>query len=111
MATATAKNIADTRPTGSDTRMVDRRRLDDGTPNMSPSGELRPVRTPEPDVAPLKAVNQIVYGNDQLALPGSIFVPFSAADRAELLAGDFPAAEELTDAERALFAEQQSEFA
>ncbi len=100
-----------TRPTGDETREADRKRLPDGKTNWSPSGALPDPVVREPGIVPLKAVNTIVYGAQQTALPGSIFVPVSAIERAFLLKGDFPPAEEASMAELSLFAEQQTELA
>lgn len=110
MATAT-KNTADPRPTGKQTREIDRRRLQDGSVNWSPSGELPNVVEQEAGMVPLKAINQITYGQQKVAVPGSLFLPATAADRAELLLGEFPAAEEPTTAELALFSTENTDFA
>lgn len=104
------------RPTGNDTLEIDRRRLPDGKTNFSPSGALPDPVVPEAGIVPLKAIHQIVYGAQQTAVPESLFVPTSAAERAELLKGDlekgeYPAAKEPSTAELSLFAEQQTEFA
>jgi len=99
------------RPTGADTLEIDRKRLPDGKTNWSPSGALPDPIVQEAGIVPLKAINQITYGAQKTALPGSLFLPPSAAQRAELLAGQYPAAEEPSTAELSLFAEQLTEFA
>lgn len=101
-------------PTGKETREVDRKRLANGQTNWSASGDLPILVAQEVGLVPLKAIHQIGYGQQRVAIPGSLFVPVSATERLELLAGEFPAAEEASTAELALFAqsnEQQSEFA
>jgi hypothetical protein len=104
------------RPTGNDTLDVDRKRLPDGKPNLSPSGALPDPVIQEAGVVPLKAINSITYGAQKTAIPGSLFVPPTAAERQDLLKGDplkneFPVAQEPSAAELALFREQQTEFA
>ncbi|NII58967.1 hypothetical protein [Sphingomonas aerolata] len=99
------------RPTGNDTLEVDRKRLPDGKTNWSASGALPDPVIQEVGIVPLKAINTIVYGAQQTAAPGSLFVPPTAVQRAELLQGQYPAAEEPSTAELSLFSEQQSEFA
>ncbi len=101
------------RPTGADTLESDRKRLPDGKTNFSPSGALPDPIGQEAGIVPLKAINQIIYGQQRTAVPGSLFIPPSAAERAELLATKpYPAAEEPSTAELSLFAEQQqTEFA
>ncbi|WP_332746200.1 hypothetical protein [Sphingomonas sp. ZB1N12] len=99
------------RPTGNDTLDVDRKRLPDGKPNLSPSGALPDPVIQEAGIVPLKAINSITYGAQKTAVPGSMFVPPNAAARLELLQGQYPPAEEPTMAELSLFANQQAEFA
>jgi hypothetical protein len=99
------------RPTGNDTLDVDRRRLPDGKPNLSPSGALPDPVIQEAGIVPLKAIAAIVYGAQRTAAPGSLFVPPNAAARLELLQGHYPPAEEPSAAELSLFREQQTEFA
>jgi hypothetical protein len=104
------------RPTGNDTLDVDRKRLPDGKPNLSPSGALPNPVVQEAGVKPLKALHQITYGAQKTAVPGSMFVPLTEAERQALLKGDpkkgeYPAAEEPSGAELSLFREQQTEFA
>jgi hypothetical protein len=104
------------RPTGDDTREIDRRRLPDGKTNFSPSGALPNPVVQEAGIVPLKALHQITYGAQKTAVPGSMFVPPTAAERQALLKGDpkkgeYPAAEEPSTAELSLFREQQTEFA
>ena len=59
--------------------------------------------TPTP-IKPVKAVQRITYGANVTVEPGTIFTPVSAAERAELLVGDNPAAVELDETETKLFA-------
>jgi len=99
------------RPTGDNTLEVDRKRLPDGKTNFSPSGALPDPVLQEAGIVPLKAVHQIVYGARKVAVPDSLFIPTSAVERAELLAGQYPAAKEASTAELSLFSEQQTEFA
>ncbi|WP_380786817.1 hypothetical protein [Sphingomonas sp. R86521] len=99
------------RPTGADTLEIDRKRLPDGKTNWSPSGALPDPIVQEAGIVPLKAINQIIYGAQRTAPPESLFVPTSAVERAELLAGQYPAAKEPSTAELSLFADQQTEFA
>ncbi|MEG3169921.1 hypothetical protein U1737_17150 [Sphingomonas sp. LB3N6] len=99
------------RPTGADTLDIDRKRLPDGKPNLSPSGALPDPVVQEAGIVPLKAINSITYGAQKTALPGSLFVPPTAATRLELLQGQYPPAEEPSTAELSLFADQQTEFA
>jgi hypothetical protein len=104
------------RPTGNDTLDVDRKRLPDGKPNLSPSGALPDPVVQEAGIVPLKAIFSIVYGAQRTAVPGSLFIPPTAAERQYLLKsdpkkGEYPAAEEPSEAELSLFREQQSEFA
>ncbi|KQN02794.1 hypothetical protein ASE82_10950 [Sphingomonas sp. Leaf230] len=97
--------------TGENTREIDRRRLPDGKTNFSPSGALPDPVTQEPGIVPLKAINLITYGAQNTAVPGSLFVPVSAAERQELLQGQYPPAEEPSTAELSLFSQEQTEFA
>ncbi|WP_231420748.1 hypothetical protein [Sphingomonas sp. Leaf205] len=97
--------------TGDNTREIDRKRLPDGKTNFSASGALPDPVVQEAGIVPLKAVASITYGERKTAVPGSLFTPVSAAERQELLQGQYPPAEEPSTAELALFAEQQTEFA
>lgn len=99
------------RPTGNDTLEIDRKRLPDGKTNFSPSGALPDAVIQEAGIVPLKAINSITYGAQQTAVPGSLFVPPTAAARTELLQGQYPPAEEPSTAELSLFADAQTEFA
>lgn len=102
---------AKARPTGDDTLEADRKRLPNGKTNFSPSGALPDAVVQEAGIVPLKAINQVVYGAQKIAVPGALFVPPTAAARLELLHGQYPPAEEPSTAELSLFAEQQTEFA
>jgi hypothetical protein len=74
-----------------------------------------PARAQEAGLKPLKASqricfnpNQVVRGSVKLAdaryvEPGSVFMPVSAAERRELLTGEYPAATEPSAAEVAAF--------
>ncbi len=108
MATATAAK-QDTIATGPRTAETNRRRLSDGSINWSPSGELPVPIEREDGVKPLKAINLIIHGNSETVQPAQIFVPVSAEERRELLTGTFPAAEEPSQAELALFG-RETEF-
>ena len=104
------------RPTGENTLEIDRKRLPDGKVNYSPSGALPDPVTQEAGIKPLKALVSIIYGERKVAVPGSLFIPVSAADRQDLLKDDpekceYPAAQEPSEAELALFAQEQTEFA
>jgi hypothetical protein len=110
--------MANAKPTltGDQTREIDRRRLPNGKTNFSPSGALPDPVVQEAGVKPLKALHQIIYGAQKTAVPGSMFMPVTAAERQALLKGDpkkgeYPAAEEPSEAELSLFREQQTEFA
>ena len=61
----------------------------------SPSGDMPKLVVPEAGVMPLRAIQQILYGAAQVAKPGQVFTPVSAAERRDLLRGEFPAAKEL----------------
>jgi len=102
---------AKARPTGDNTREIDRKRLPDGKTNFSASGALPDPVTQEAGIVPLKAINQITYGAQKTAVPGSLFLPVSAAERQELLQGQYPPAEEPSTAELSLYSEEQTEFA
>jgi len=98
--------------TGDNTREIDRKRLPDGKTNFSASGALPDPVVQEVGIVPLKAINSITYGARNTAVPGSIFLPVSAAERQELLQGQYPPAEEPSTAELSLYSEeQQTEFA
>lgn len=104
------------RPTGDNTREIDRKRLPDGKVNYSPSGALVDPVVVEAGVKPLKALVSITYGAQKTAVPGSLFTPVSVAERQDLLKGDaekgeYPAAQEPSTAELALFSQEQTEFA
>ncbi|MES3151797.1 hypothetical protein [Sphingomonas faeni] len=102
--------------TGDQTREIDRKRLPDGKTNFSASGALPDPVIQEAGIVPLKALVSITYGAGKTAAPGSLFTPTSAAERQELLQGDwkkseYPAAQEASTAELALFSQDEAEFA
>ena len=98
-------------PTGANTPKDELKKLPNGEPNTSPSGQKPDPVIVEPGIKPLKALVSITYGANKSAPPESIFTPVSAKERAELLVGEYPAAKEPTKAELALFAEESdSEF-
>jgi len=97
--------------TGDNTREIDRKRLPDGKTNFSASGALPDPVVQEVGIVPLKAINSITYGARNTAVPGSLFLPVSAAERQELLQGQYPPAEEPSTAELSLFSQEQTEFA
>lgn len=97
--------------TGDNTREIDRKRLPDGKTNFSASGALPDPVVQEAGIVPLKAINSITYGARNTAVPGSLFLPVSAAERQELLQGQYPPAEEPSTAELSLFSQEQTEFA
>jgi len=98
--------------TGDNTREIDRKRLPDGKTNFSASGALPDPVVQEAGIVPLKAINSVTYGARNTAVPGSLFLPVSAAERQELLQGQYPPAEEPSTAELSLYSEeQQTEFA
>ncbi len=99
------------RPTGDNTLEIDRKRLPDGKTNFSASGALPDPVIQEPGIVPLKALVSITYGAGKTAAPGSLFTPTSAAERQELLQGQYPPAEEASTAELALFSQDEAEFA
>ncbi len=65
------------------------------------------TKAPKPvAIKPLKAVNRIVYGDNQSAEPGDLFRPASNDERKFLVeTGEYPVAVEPNKAELALFRE------